>query len=56
MKANSSAKILMVDDRPENLFALEVTLSNENYICVRASSGKETLEILNREQIGRAHV
>src|ERR1035437_10100444 len=50
MKANSPVKILMVDDRAENLFALEVTLSDENYLCVRASSGKETLEILNREQ------
>src|SRR5450432_2008769 len=50
MKANSPAKILMVDDRSENLFALEVILSDENYLCVRASSGKEALEILNREQ------
>ena len=50
MKTNSPAKILIVDDRAENLFALEVTLSDENYLCVRASSGKEALEILNREQ------
>src|ERR1017187_9256975 len=50
MKENSIVKILMVDDWVENLFALEVILSSENYICVRASSGKETLEILNREQ------
>ena len=50
MKANSPVKILLVDDRAENLFALEVTLSNENYLCMRASSGKEALEILNREQ------
>src|ERR1017187_3965956 len=50
MEANRPTKILMVDDRAENLFALEVTLSNENYLCVKASSGSEALEILQREQ------
>src|ERR1017187_4428358 len=49
MKESSLVKILMVDDWVENLFALEVILSDENYLCVRASSGKEALEILNRE-------
>ncbi len=39
----------MVDDRAENLFALEIILSNENYACVKASSGKEALEILDKE-------
>src|ERR1035437_4854781 len=50
MNENIRNKILMVDDRAENLFALEVILSNENYICVKAKSGAEALEILNREQ------
>jgi signal transduction histidine kinase len=50
MKINNPVKILMVDDIPENLFALEVILSDETYLCVRASSGKEALEILNRDQ------
>ncbi|MBC7607192.1 MAG: response regulator [Burkholderiales bacterium] len=50
MKTNSAAKILMVDDRSENLFALEVILCDENYLCVRASSGEEALKILLREQ------
>lgn len=50
MKKNELAKILLVDDRPENLYALEVILSNENYLCVRASSGAEALQILNDEQ------
>ncbi len=50
MKENSLVKILMVDDYVENLFALEVILSDENYLCVRASSGKQALEILNRDQ------
>ena len=50
MNENIRNKILMVDDRAENLFALEVILSNEDYICVKAKSGAEALEILNREQ------
>src|SRR5665647_682593 len=50
MKENNLVKILMVDDRAENLFALEVILSNENYLCVKAGSGTEALKILRREQ------
>lgn len=50
MKTNYPVKILMVDDRPENLFALEVILSDENYLCVRASSGEEALQFLLNEQ------
>jgi len=50
MISNSRNKILMVDDRAENLFALEVILSNENYLCVKAKSGKEALCILGKEQ------
>jgi signal transduction histidine kinase len=47
MKAKSAIKILLVDDRSENLFALEVILTNGNYICVKASSGGEAINILN---------
>ena len=50
MKEKDLVKILMVDDRPENLFALEVILSNENYVCVKAGSGAEALNILRGEQ------
>jgi len=50
MLENSPVKILIVDDYVENLFALEVILSDKNYLCVRASSGMEALEILNRDQ------
>lgn len=50
MKANNLVKILLVDDRAENLFALEVILSNENYLCVKASSGNEALKILLHQQ------
>jgi len=50
MKADTPVKILLVDDRSENLLALQVILSNENYACVKASSGKEALKMLLREQ------
>ncbi|MDI6047889.1 response regulator [Flavobacterium yafengii] len=50
MKINSPVKILLVDDLPENLFALEVILSNENYLCVKANSGNEALKILLHQQ------
>jgi PAS domain S-box-containing protein len=43
-------KILMVDDLPENLYALNVILKNENFNCIKASSGKEALEILDKDQ------
>jgi CheY-like chemotaxis protein len=50
MKINNPVKILLVDDLPENLFALEVILSNENYTCVKATSGNEALKILLHQQ------
>ncbi len=46
MKANSPVKILLVDDLPENLFALELILSDKNYLCVKANSGNDALKIL----------
>jgi len=49
-KLNSHIKILLVDDLPENLFALELILSNKNYLCVKANSGNEALKILLHEQ------
>ena len=47
MKSDKPVKILLVDDRAENLFALEVILEGENYLCVRANSGSEALTILS---------
>lgn len=43
-------KILMVDDRTENLFALEILLANQNYVCIKASSGTEALEVCETEK------
>ncbi|WP_189718178.1 response regulator [Streptomyces phaeofaciens] len=43
---NTKAKILLVDDRPENLLALEAILSALDQTLVRASSGEEALKAL----------
>lgn len=38
--------ILLVDDQPTNLFALEVALRNPEYELIKAESGEEALHIL----------
>ena len=50
MKLEVPVKILLVDDRQENLLALEVILANKNYELIKAISGKEALKILLNEQ------
>ncbi|MFZ6029719.1 MAG: ATP-binding protein [Chloroflexota bacterium] len=40
---NSRPKILIVDDKPQNLFALEVTLQKLDLEVLKASSGEEAL-------------
>jgi len=44
--------ILLVDDRPENLIALEATLKCREYNLVTAASGEDALAILAEQAIG----
>ena len=42
---NHSIPILLVDDRPENLLALEGLLAGQGYALVTADSGNEALRL-----------
>jgi signal transduction histidine kinase len=42
----SDIKILVVDDREDNLFAIETILEQDNYKIVKANSGRSALKIL----------
>ena len=42
-------KILLVDDRPDNLFSMETILEPDGYELVKAASGREALKILLSE-------
>jgi len=43
------AKVMIVDDEPEVVRLLEVILNRAGYRIIKAYSGKEALDLLNRE-------
>lgn len=43
-------KILLVDDREDNLFSIETVLEQGGYRFIRANSGRQVLKILLKEQ------
>jgi signal transduction histidine kinase len=43
-------KILVIDDRDDNLFSIEAILEKDNYTIVKANSGKAALKILLNQQ------
>ncbi|PYM11707.1 MAG: hybrid sensor histidine kinase/response regulator, partial [Verrucomicrobia bacterium] len=49
MKNNPKVNILLVDDQPENLLAVEATLDNPEYNLVKAGSGRAALKCLLQE-------
>ena len=51
MALKGKVNILIVDDRPENLVAMEAILDNDDYHLVKASSGEEALKYLLKENI-----
>lgn len=48
-KLKSDIKILVVDDREDNLFSIEAILGKDGYTIVRANSGRAALKILLKE-------
>ena len=44
------AKILIVEDNPQNMRLTEMTLRSENYTLLKATDGEEALDIARRER------
>lgn len=49
-KRKSDIKILLVDDREDNLFSIETILERDNYTILKANSGRAALKILLKQQ------
>lgn len=45
----SDIKVLVVDDREDNLYSIEAILEKDNYTIIRAKSGRAALKILLQE-------
>lgn len=43
----TNTKVLIIDDDPRNIFALNATLVSRGYKCVAASSAKQGISFLN---------
>ncbi|HEX6193023.1 MAG TPA: response regulator [Chitinophagaceae bacterium] len=48
-QAKSDIKILVVDDREDNLFSIEAILEKDNYTIIKANSGRAALKVLLQE-------
>jgi response regulator RpfG family c-di-GMP phosphodiesterase len=48
--SKSDIKILVVDDKADNLFSIDAILEKDNYTIVKANSGRAALKILLNEQ------
>ena len=51
MSENAPVKILIVDDREENLFAMEALLESPELFIITARSGNEALGILLEQEV-----
>ncbi|MEJ8843807.1 response regulator [Lacibacter sp. H375] len=49
VSSKADIKILVVDDREDNLFSIEAILEKDNYTIVKANSGRAALKILLHE-------
>jgi len=50
LEHNPEIKILLVDDREDNLFSIETILEQDGYKFIKASSGRHALKVLLKEQ------
>jgi signal transduction histidine kinase len=49
LQQKSDIKILVVDDREDNLLSIETILAKDNYTIIKATSGRAALKILLRQ-------
>lgn len=54
MPASERVHVLLVDDLPANLLALEALLKREDVVLLKAGSGEEALELLLRHDVALA--